>query len=61
MELGLSHTKHWHNFLKQIRESKRLVHERNEPGKACLEGQHLENMRIQTLREKIISRASDVS
>lgn len=60
MKLGLPPRSIGHGFLEQSRESKRLGHERNEPDKACLEG-HLKNTRIPTLREKSISRASDLS
>lgn len=42
----------------QVETSEQL---RNESGKGCLEGQHLKNTEIRTLRGKSVSRASDVS
>lgn len=60
MKLGLRLQSTRHGFLEQSRESKRLGHGRSEPGKACFQGQHLENTKIRTLRRKSVSRVSDV-
>lgn len=59
IELGLPPRRTRHDFLEHTKERKRLGHERNEPGKTCLEGQRLENTRIWTLWGKSVSRASD--
>lgn len=60
IELGLPSRRTRHNILEQSRKNKKLGQERSDPNVACLEELHLKNMRIWTLRQRSISKASEI-